>query len=120
VAESALPAVETLARAMGYQVALLTVLDTDALPITLDPDQQMQLDSLVAQARIRAEEHQAAIRDRLRERGVETTADVLPGTPAEAIVFLAHSQGVDLIAMATHGRSGLDKWITGSVMDKVL
>jgi nucleotide-binding universal stress UspA family protein len=46
--------------------------------------------------------------------------DVLPGSAAEAIVFLAHSQDMDLIAMATHGRGGLGRWLMGSVSDKVV
>jgi nucleotide-binding universal stress UspA family protein len=120
VSERALQVASQVARALSYQVALLRVLETDSLPTTLNPDQQIQLDQLVAEARIRAEDYLNTLRDRLRQQGIETTADVLPGTPAEAIVFLAHSQGVDLIAMATHGRTGLDRWIMGSVTDKVL
>jgi nucleotide-binding universal stress UspA family protein len=42
------------------------------------------------------------------------------GQPAETIIDYAHKHSVDLIVMATHGRSGLKRWVYGSVADKVL
>lgn len=45
---------------------------------------------------------------------------VTHGHPALSILDFAASQDVDLIAMATHGRSGLRRWIYGSVTEKVL
>jgi nucleotide-binding universal stress UspA family protein len=42
------------------------------------------------------------------------------GTPAETIIDYAHREPIDLIVMATHGRSGLQRWVYGSVADKVL
>jgi len=42
------------------------------------------------------------------------------GTPAPKIIDLAHSLGADLIAMSTHGRSGLGRVFFGSVADEVL
>lgn len=120
VSEQVLPIVTMLARGLGSRVALLRVLETDALPTTLDPDQQLKLDQLVAQAQERSLEYLQSLQARLQGDGVEATTDVLPGSPAEAIVFLAHSLGADLIAMCTHGRSGLERLIWGSVAEKVL
>lgn len=40
--------------------------------------------------------------------------------PAEAIVDFAADSGVSLIVMASHGRSGVSRWLLGSVADKVL
>ena len=42
------------------------------------------------------------------------------GMPAETIIEYARQHPVDLIVMATHGRSGLQRWVYGSVADKVL
>ncbi len=42
------------------------------------------------------------------------------GLPAAAILEFAESAHIDLIAMATHGRTGLQRWHYGSVADKVL
>ena len=45
---------------------------------------------------------------------------VAPGNPAEAIVDKAAENRQTLIAMTTHGRSGINRWLIGSVADKVL
>jgi len=111
--EQVLPLVTPLARGLRSRVALLRVLETDALPTTLDREQQHGLDQLVAGA-------QARSLDYLQGLQTHATTDVLPGSAAEAIVFLAHSLGADLIAMSTHGRTGLGRWMIGSVTEKVL
>jgi len=49
---------------------------------------------------------------------VETV--VQDGDPADSITAYAIKQGVDLIAMATHGRHGLDRLLFGSVTEAVL
>jgi len=45
---------------------------------------------------------------------------VAPGNPAEVIVDKAAADRQTLIAMTTHGRSGINRWLIGSVADKVL
>jgi nucleotide-binding universal stress UspA family protein len=42
------------------------------------------------------------------------------GQPAEEIIAYVAKTGCDLIAMSTHGRSGIGRWVYGSVADKVL
>ncbi len=56
----------------------------------------------------------------LRNKGVAVTAKVAVGYAAEEIVKAAEEINADLIAMSTHGRSGLSRWAFGSVTDKVL
>ncbi len=51
-------------------------------------------------------------------QSVETS--VLSGTPARAIVDYADDHDVDLIVMGTHGRSGLDRYLLGSVAEHVV
>ena len=58
---------------------------------------------------------------RLTTAGVEVETTGLDGDPAAAIVAYAEDHPeVTLIAMATHGRSGLSRWVLGSVAEKVL
>jgi len=56
----------------------------------------------------------------LRNRGVAVSARVAFGDAAEEIVKAAEEVDADLIAMSTHGRSGISRWAFGSVADKVL
>ncbi|WP_225336327.1 universal stress protein [Halomicrobium urmianum] len=49
-----------------------------------------------------------------------TEASVLSGTPARSIVDYAADHDVDLIVMGTHGRTGLDRYLLGSVAEHVV
>lgn len=62
--------------------------------------------------------HQLAHRHAYGGRAVHTA--VLDGSPAASILEYAADHQVDLIAMTTHGRTGLQRWIYGSVTDRVL
>lgn len=46
--------------------------------------------------------------------------EIVNGHPAEEILHYAEEKKVDLILMATHGRSGISRWAIGSAADKVL
>lgn len=56
----------------------------------------------------------------LRNDGLEVATEVVVRQPADAIVEFAASRHVDLIAMATHGRGGLGRWVFGSVTQKIM
>ena len=53
-------------------------------------------------------------------RTVEARGELVVGHPAEEILRYADENKIDLILMATHGRSGVRRWAVGSVADKVL
>jgi len=58
--------------------------------------------------------------DLAERRGVPTKSAVLDGRPYEAILEYADEVDVDMIVMGTHGRSGLDRFMLGSVTERVL
>lgn len=58
--------------------------------------------------------------ERLGRLGREATWAVRDGDPAHALIVEAEAKGVDLVAMGTHGRTGLDRLVMGSVARKVL
>ena len=62
----------------------------------------------------------AGVQKRFEEQGIEAQPEVLVGKPAEQIVDYVSKNPFNLIAMTTHGRSGLTRWAFGSVADKVL
>ncbi len=45
---------------------------------------------------------------------------VTRGDAAEAILSLAQAEGADLLAISTHGRSGITRWLFGSVATRIL
>jgi len=52
--------------------------------------------------------------------GVDVTTTVRAGYPHEVILDYAETEGIDLIVMGTHGRTGLDRYLIGSVTEKVV
>ena len=56
----------------------------------------------------------------LESLGADYTTDVVQGAPAETIVDYAERYEYDLVAMPTHGREGLSRYLLGSVTEKVV
>ena len=111
------PTVE-LGKAMGSRFTLLHVV---APYFTVGARVSPLPTGQIKQRLIRAEEYLSGISDRLRGDGIE--ADVMIEShfaPARAILNTAEAQSVDLIAIATHGYTGVKRAILGSVTDKVL
>jgi nucleotide-binding universal stress UspA family protein len=126
-AEAILPRVEGLARASGAAVTLLRVNPIpDAFGVPAEPAMAIAARTTITppadqrNAYYEAEHYLDAVVDRLRQHGVAVEAKVAQGTPGEVIVGEAEAAGADLIAMTTHGRSGLGRLVLGSVSDHVL
>lgn len=56
----------------------------------------------------------------LKERGLNAKAEVTFGLASQSLTKWAEANGVDLIVIATHGRSGINEWFWGSVAERVL
>jgi len=56
---------------------------------------------------------------RLRSKSIKVRTEVLIGNPAEEITSFVENDGADLIVMASHGRSGLSKWASGSIAERI-
>ncbi|MFC7082213.1 universal stress protein [Halorussus caseinilyticus] len=66
------------------------------------------------------EEAVANIVEAAEDRGLETVTAIEEGTPSEAIVAYADDENVEMIVMGTHGRSGVDRYVLGSVTEQVV
>lgn len=58
--------------------------------------------------------------DRARERGIDVVTAVYEGDPYSSIIEYAESNDVDLVAMPTHGRTGLERFMLGSTTERVV
>jgi hypothetical protein len=57
----------------------------------------------------------------LQREGITAEGQVIRGdNPAASIAATAKAKGIDLIVMGTHGRTGLDKWLMGSIAERVI
>ncbi|MGZ3882492.1 MAG: universal stress protein [Flavisolibacter sp.] len=60
------------------------------------------------------------VADRAEAAGLEVEGIIAQGHPAEEIIKYAEKNSIDLIVMGTLGKSGLDRFLLGSVADKVI
>ena len=67
-----------------------------------------------------AETYLAGLRGEFREKGIKAKVRVVIGSIVTAILSMAEAESVDLIAMASHGRGGLERVFYGSVATGVL
>ena len=59
--------------------------------------------------------------NKFKQKGVENVTSVVnPGYGAEEIIMLGRNTPDNFIAMSTHGRSGIKRWVLGSVTDRVV
>jgi len=113
-AEKVLPYARRLARSLIIPVELIAVTEI----LTLTAGKAHHLDSLVDAAILRNQEYLQKIARTFT--GVSVDYTVEGGAPDEAIIMKAALDKGTLITMATHGRSGVKRWLLGSVAEKVL
>ena len=124
--EAALPYVMELVSKLSpevkVEVTLLQVVSRlpspiiggDEVPVVPYTEKEMR------QTEAQAIEYLNQAGEALTGKGATVTAKVGIGSAAEEIVKAAEEINADLIAMSTHGRSGLSRWAFGSVTDRVL
>ncbi len=118
VAETVIPLILDIAGPLDMEVVLLRV-NQPTPPVVIEGSRYVEAEDVEAR-RIDAEEYLAPIAVELRAKGIRVDTRVRRGLPAEEIVAAALEEGADLIAMSTHGRSGLGRLLFGSVAEAVL
>jgi len=119
VAEQILPTVTTVALALGAELVLFQVLLAHASG-WMNGEWYFPVHGVLDMAEEDAHAYLSAIAGRLEEQGLEVSTATSTGPVANCIVEYAEANQVDLIAMCTHGRTGLARWALGSVADRVL
>ncbi|MGD8370565.1 MAG: universal stress protein [Syntrophobacterales bacterium] len=113
LAEAILPEIEKVASCMRARLILLRVCRAHVFP---------GKDPTTAEVEVvrEAEEYLNDIAAQLTARGLEVEVHVRYGDVAEEILTHSRRNDIDLISMSTHGRSGLGRWLLGSVAEKIL
>jgi nucleotide-binding universal stress UspA family protein len=130
-AEAVLPKVEQLLEMQPGRVILLSVVpevDIEAAAQAIKPDVEHHAGELPGEVyeMIRTSSENAmrpyleAIAKRLERTGATVEIVISFNAPADAILFFAEAYRADMIAMATHGRSGFSRLLHGSVTESVL
>ncbi len=119
-AESILPNVEELARCLGSRVIFMQVLEPTATMVSpYDMVPYYDADEMDRRSK-EASVYLAGIAGEFREKGIQAEEVVVQGPVVRSILDVAHQKDVGLIAMASHGRSGLARVFYGSVAAGIL
>ena len=113
-AERILPHVEELARRYKAKVIFLQVVEYKTVPTTEGAFINLT-EQEFDQAKKQAETHLEGIQGEFREKNIESIIYVTHGPVVGGIINMAAQEGVDLIALASHGRNGLSRVFYGSV-----
>ncbi len=119
MAERCLPYVEELAKKMALRVIFLRAY---ALPSSVTGDEYgTYMEELVKQLESEARDYLATKINEAEERGLSDVVSVVKfGFGADEIITLARDTGDNFVAMCTHGRSGVQRWVLGSVTERVV
>jgi nucleotide-binding universal stress UspA family protein len=128
VAEEVLPHVAFIASRMGIPVDLVHVTMSEAeyyqsmsMGLRVLPPRLPSFRSYAERVTGAAEDYVAGVKRRLHQEGVATVQErLLQGSPADCIVDAATANPHNLVAMTTHGRSGVGRMILGSVAERVV
>ncbi|HQY91628.1 universal stress protein [Caldilinea sp.] len=116
--EAILPQVESLAHQFGASIILLEVLEPPPQhAAAVAPD---LLKAGVSQRATEIRRYVHEVQERLTARGLTAGAVVTQGPVVDTILTVAKNEKVDLIAMASHGYTGLARFLHGSVAAELL
>jgi nucleotide-binding universal stress UspA family protein len=120
IAEGVLPYARLLARELKIPIELMTVVDLVEISRQLGAERKHRdaFNPVVKQHALNAENYLRGVAKSFEDENVICAVE--NDVPAEAIVSKAGVDKGTLIAMATHGRSGLKRWLLGSIAEKVL
>jgi nucleotide-binding universal stress UspA family protein len=133
LAEAVLPHVEPIAEKFGAEVILLQITSPyseimrQTMPsgsLVSPTEQEVSIDIAKQQHEIiqaHAQTYLEKMRESLSKKGIRAVIDVREGPAAAGVILaVALDLGCELIAMSTHGRTGLGRTVFGSVADEVL
>ena len=109
-----------IAKRNNAKLTVLAVVPADiAMPTDID-FAAIQREKIADQDLQAAEKNARAVKDAAQKAGVEAQAFVMSGKPADAIIEIAKDKSADLVVVGSHGRTGLDRLLMGSVAERVI
>lgn len=123
LAECILPHAETLAK--GCQAGAVIFVQVYAplqIPPSIEPTplKQEDIDRISAQGRQLAEQYITGVAKRFESGSAKAEGIVLSGSVTDTLTDYIAKNNIDLVLIATHGSSGISRWVWGSVADRLL
>jgi nucleotide-binding universal stress UspA family protein len=122
LAECVLPHIEAIAGGCPVrELVLLRIVEPERVySVSNSPIDPNLAAARESERKLEAENYLLGIAERLDEPGLTCTVKSIVGRVAESLVDYCVENDVDLIIIATHGHSGVTRWVRGSVADKIL
>ena len=130
LAECVLPHVETLINGCGVEeiifvrvvepVTLPTGTLTDGAAVFTEADAMKTRKSIDARNEAEAKQYLQGMLDRFKSGGLKVDMALLRGKSADELIDYIQKSDADLVIIASHGRSGISRWIYGSVAERLL
>jgi nucleotide-binding universal stress UspA family protein len=117
-AEKVLPYARFLAGSLNRPVELLAVVDIVEMATHMSADRTRYLDTMIEDSVRNSEQYLRGVAGTFP--GANTKCTVEKGKAEQVIIETAAADKGTLITMATHGRSGINRWLLGSIAEKVL
>ena len=121
LAECVLPHVEAFIT--GFRIAeivFVRVLEPMTISTSAGPHMLDDLKERESAREASAREYLNQVVERIKHDGTKMQTVILNGRVAERLSDYSGKNDIDIILIATHGRSGVTRWVRGSVADKIL
>jgi nucleotide-binding universal stress UspA family protein len=125
LAECVFPHLETIAKVCQppAEVTVVQAVEPLSVPYGIEVFQfssLQQVEAFETHRKTGAEKYLKKVVARLKKNGIQARAEVIYGKAGEALSDYATKNKVDLVIIATHGRSGISRWVLGSVADRIV
>jgi len=111
-----------IARASGAEIIALNVIETSTLVGLPAEDLIVRIKEMLKEEGRIALEHifEMATKNNIEEGDIKVTLETKEGSPADIILKTIDEEGIDLVVIGTSGKHGLDRFLLGSVTEKVV
>jgi nucleotide-binding universal stress UspA family protein len=120
-AEAALPVATSISRRLGTPISLVRVVDpADLMPPAIGVGEAIPFeiyDEAEKELAQKARHYLDTVAQKLREQGLPVTTSMLMGSPASSIEEMTHLG--DVVVLSSHERTGVMRWLLGSVAEKL-
>jgi nucleotide-binding universal stress UspA family protein len=120
-AEAALPVATSISRRLGTPISLVRVVDpADLMPPAIGVGEAIPFviyDEAEKELELKARHYLDTVAQKLREQGLPVATSMLMGSPASSIEEMTHLG--DVVVLSSHERTGVMRWLLGSVAEKL-
>ena len=121
--ETAIPYAVEMARGSGASLTLLAVTEVPNVPsdrpADIKPSWEEYREALIQEARQQADEYLSRVKSEIEDKKVKVSCQVVVGDIADGICKVADCEKMDMVVMATHGRTGVSRLVFGSVARRI-